>query len=322
MRIFLRDILVFVTILVGAYALVAAGGIDSYDSYVRGHLDKVRLAERLEGRRILIVGDSSAAFGLSAGDIERSTGVPTVNLALHGGLGAAFPLREAARLAREGDIVVLAFNWQMLATSKQGWIGALGASVLFEDPRCIRSVGPADAMRLLDGGHLALGQAFAWGMSSWKARLRGREQPPRPPYGREFFDERGDLVGHCSTERSGPLRRLAKEPLRVGDGFEAKFGEIEWFCGQLAARGVVVYRSSGVLLDAHWEIARPGVEEMQARLLAIPGLAELDAPDEAVCPLEFFFDSIAHLNCDGRAWRSARVAARLAERLAVPHDAQ
>lgn len=319
MRIFLRDILVFAFMLCATYAALVAGGIRNYDSYVRGHFDKLRAADAVEGPRILIVGDSSAAFGLSAGTIESIVGVPCVNLALHGGLEVAFPLAESERAARAGDVVVLAFNWKFLSRKDIGWNGALGASILFEDPRCARSICARDWMRLADDGHLALGQAMQWGIESWKLRMRGRTMEPSVPYSREWMDARGDLFGHCDLDtRAARERRQgadARASLVGGDGIAQRCRELDYFCKRLEARGVRVFRASGTTLESDWESWRQPVESMRRALLQLPGVSELDLPEEAVEPDDAVFDHDLHMNCEARERRSRRIGERLREAL-------
>lgn len=321
MRVFLRDILVFVVLLCATYGVLVAGGIRNYDSYVRGHVDKIRAAEAIAGPRILIVGDSSASFGLSAGIVESIVGMPCVNLAVHGALDAAFPLAEAARIARAGDVVVLAFNWRFLAKKNVGWSGALGASVLLEDPRCVRSVCGRDWMRLTDDGHLALGLALKWGLESWRLRMRGRTMDAPAPYAREWMDARGDLFGHCDREvpavRKSRVRAEGLVPDLGDSGFGTRLGELQAFCEQLETRGVRVVRASGTTLASDWDWWRPSIESMRIALLPLPGVSELDLPEEAVEPDDAAFDSEVHMGCEARERRSRRVGERLRELLAA-----
>jgi hypothetical protein len=322
MRVFLRDILVFAILLCATYAALAAGGIRNYDSYVRGHVDKIAAAEAIDGPRILIVGDSSAAFGISAGIIESAVGVPCVNLSLHGGLDASFPLAESERILRAGDVVLLAFNWRFLAKETTGWMGALGASVLFEEPRCARSVCLRDWMRLADDGHLALGQAMQWGIESWRLRTRGRAMEVPAPYSRRWMDSRGDLFGHCDRDtRAARARRPgsgSRSKLGAYKGFPQRREELDAFCQRLEARGVRVFRASGTTLESDWESSREAIESMRAGLLGLPNLVELDLPREAVEADDAAFDNDVHMNCEARERRSTRLGERLRNAMNAP----
>jgi hypothetical protein len=71
---------------------------------------KLSLARAIKKPKIIIVGGSNALFGFSAETIERETGIPTVNLATHQGVGPAYHLLNAERATSRGDTVLLAFE--------------------------------------------------------------------------------------------------------------------------------------------------------------------------------------------------------------------
>lgn len=314
MRKFLLDLLLFTAILVTAIVALILGGAANYDSYVRSHAVRMSLAEQSSEPRVLVVGDSSAAFGLNAGILGERAGMPAVNLALHGGLDIDFPLNEAEWILRPGDVVLLSFNWELLGNPRPHWTGALGISVLAADPSAAASVGAADWISVLDEAHLAVGQSLAWGAKAWGRKLRGRPplEPPAP-YGVQYLDAHADLVGHCGRPQ-GPLRIVAHR---------ADAARLSQRCERLAAfvraatqRGARVFWASGPVLGREGDSARlEAIEAAREQLLARTALPELATPSEERYADDDFYDSSAHLDCEARDERSARIGTRLREAL-------
>ena len=69
-------------------------------------------------KKILIVSGSNALFGMDAKQIESSTGVPTVNLGVHAGLGIDYILYQAKKTLKPGDIVLLPLEFSLYHQSK------------------------------------------------------------------------------------------------------------------------------------------------------------------------------------------------------------
>ena len=76
---------------------------------------KARLAARIPGPRLLVVGGSGALFGVSAQMIEQQTGVPTINMATHAGIYLDYHLYRIKEIARPGDTILLVCEYEFYA---------------------------------------------------------------------------------------------------------------------------------------------------------------------------------------------------------------
>lgn len=76
---------------------------------------KRELANRMPqtSKRIVILAGSNAMFSISAERIEQETGIPTINLSSHAGLGGEYLLNRAEPLLRTGDIVLLPLEYNL-----------------------------------------------------------------------------------------------------------------------------------------------------------------------------------------------------------------
>ena len=94
---------------VGAFSLTSGTPPNADDHYWTAYFqnEKERMAAQRAGPRILLFGSSSTFFGIKAAEIEKATGIPTINMATHGGNGVAYTLSEARKISRAGDIAII-----------------------------------------------------------------------------------------------------------------------------------------------------------------------------------------------------------------------
>ena len=79
-------------------------------------LDKERLLKEAPSPRLVLVGGSGLAFGIDSPTLEQALGgrYSVVNMGLHAGLGLDFMLNEALDGLREGDVVVLSPEYDIV----------------------------------------------------------------------------------------------------------------------------------------------------------------------------------------------------------------
>lgn len=75
--------------------------------------EKRQEALSVRERKILIVSGSNSLFGLSAEIISKEIGLPTVNFAVHAGLGIQYILDEPKNYLKPGDIVLLPLEYNL-----------------------------------------------------------------------------------------------------------------------------------------------------------------------------------------------------------------
>lgn len=68
-------------------------------------------------QRILIISGSNGLLGISAATISQTTGIETINLSSHAGLGGEYILRWASSLIREGDVILLPLEYQFYSAT-------------------------------------------------------------------------------------------------------------------------------------------------------------------------------------------------------------
>lgn len=77
------------------------------DGYLASLGDKVARLKSLSSPKIILVGNSSLAFGMDSEMLEDAFNMPAVNLGLHGSLGNAFHENVAKLNISSGDLVII-----------------------------------------------------------------------------------------------------------------------------------------------------------------------------------------------------------------------
>src|SRR5262249_3559080 len=79
------------------------------DLYAKKEAAAARIAEP----KIVIIGGSGVHFGYSGEAVTRATGIPTINLGVHAGLGGGYVLERAKKSLKSGDWAILALEPQL-----------------------------------------------------------------------------------------------------------------------------------------------------------------------------------------------------------------
>lgn len=267
--------------------------------------------------RILIVGGSSAAFGVDSERISRELSVPVVNLGLHAGLGVEFMLREVAAVATDDDLVILCpepmlsldgqYKLKCLAESLYPPSGAyferdlnLDAAIYIERFRHRLSVfrrslflPDTESSPVIDnrrnGDSLSSDTLDAL-HASW--------------YTRQAFNSFGDHIAHANDASPRPL---SFEKVSPYESWNAIFAMNEFANGF----GGAVFFYHAPLLENVVAGSDAFSAMYQADLDRKLCVRQLNTFTDSLFPLELFFDSALHLNGEGRQEHTGRLIAAL-----------
>lgn len=304
----MRGFLAGVAAFLGLQALVAAAVAWAWTTqappagYHSGSRVKHRRLEEAPSPRVVFVGGSSVSFGVDAAQVERALGRAAVNMGSYAWLGLAFMLAEVEGGLRTGDVVVLAPELELLTLPASRHFLV---RVLRENPRAFRLPAWEDKKWFLDHGHGPLGAEVRQLLSG----LAGGEEAPAAS-GKEF-DARGDFAAYDPSRP--PMRSV--EPYAVPGPDDPRLHErieaIHAFADRLRARGVRVWFAFPPLeaaQAARQADALAALDRALDRRLRVPRLGSLE---DALFPLELFYDSNYHLTADGRRRRTERLVERL-----------
>jgi len=266
---------------------------------------KERLAARIPGPRLLVVGGSCALFGINAQVIQQQTGYLTVNMATHAGLHLEYILDRIEKTARPGDTILLVPEYEFyLNRSSFGW-------EIHDDYILARDPGYFRQMSLPDKIGMATRIPFKRLQTGWRNR-RGttdHTRPPSPPYspytpispGIDCLDENGDEFFNTVAGQPPPSAAMQEPDVLLRDGFASKntdgFAELTAFIQWARSHHVTVLAAfpsivSQPIYDA--PTARKALETI-TRFYTSHGVPVVGNPQEAMLPLDQFFDTRYHL---------------------------
>lgn len=281
---------------VGALACYPAAVFsDTYQSVLQRKYDAL---VETDTPKIVIIGGSSAGFGINEAVLEEATGYSVVNLGLHAGFGAVVPTELSKANINEGDIVLLAYEYGWY---EPGYFKSFGTDLVMSgiDHRI-------DMYRYLPAEHYPklLGYLFEY------AEKKRTDVTTSGVYSSESFDMQGRMI----------LNRPVMTMEYVGN--EHIYGSIDTTNAVLASdvagylteykafveqKGASIYFIAPPLYEGAFQgdqeslslIARIATEEL--------GIPYISNPSEYLFSAEYMYDTIYHCNTAGELRRTEQI---------------
>ena len=278
---------------------------------------KERLAAQVSGPRLLLVAGSSALFSFNAELIEKETGYPTINMGTHAGLCLDYRLYRIRKIARPGDIVLIACEYEFYENGIANYSEWNDDYVLARDPDYFYQ------MPLLDKIDMATRIDFKRLQTGWRRRdVHYHERPlGGPPYsvytpivpGIDCLDDHGDEVFNTSAARA-PSKLGGGERLvpTLVDGLPSTdtlgFNLLAAFFRWAQANRVTVLATFPAITHQPVYDQPKGKQAIQTitRFYADHGVPVIGTAEEAMLPSDQFFDTMYHLTHEAALTRTER----------------
>lgn len=315
----------FIRYLSGILALLLAYGIVLYglfylqlgaetegSRWIKTHLQrKEAVAAAQAGPRLLVVGGSSAFFGVRAGMLQRSLGMPAANLAVHAGLGLRYILDRTRKIARPGDTLLLGFEYAMYQSADFDQVAI--DYIAARDPDYFRKLSAEERLTFI----------AATPLSRVGLGLLGMMRAPAP--GRKLYDsleadDHGDLINNYPDEVTA-TKIAGLKPLSYHTSEEslALLREFSAWASCMGIRVIVVYPpflgfpdyAEGALGHFFAELERFWKEQ--------PVVA-LGMPGDFLYPGSLMYDSHYHLNVAGAEIHTERLIQGMRQIISVAAD--
>jgi hypothetical protein len=284
---------------------------------------KRALADSSPSPRIVVLGGSSALFGIDARQVTAEAGVFTMNMGLHATMRMDRLLAVGEETARRGDVFVLALehtfydcaevlwtDWQirnMLAWDRPYFDGLPLRSRL---TGIFTAGGPDLSINILAG---KIGSSLApWRYADRLDALEpeqvifaryqsGKSRSDRFSYSAYNIDDHGDILNTRGTSFGG----AGVSATMPGPICPTIAGILSRFVADLKAKGArVVVAHTPYLVDG---APAPGWQEAEEAFLhdlAAIGVEVADHREKLFFPRTSFFNTSLHLNEDGRRERT------------------
>lgn len=285
-----------------ALCCCAGGGVYTHTYYGALGIQYDRLRS-VEGEKVVLIGNSSVAFGMDSALFEELYGKPMVSFGLYGTLGTRLMLDLSKAGVRRGDTVVIApelnadafsmnYNTQatLKATEKRADILAHAEFELFDD---------------------IIGGSLSYGITRLGYLLSGTVPVNDGAYKYESVNEYGEI---SAEERPGNIMRTGylDEPLlgsfdEIGADFidfvndyiawcRLRGAEVYFACAPVNGRAA---EAQGITDDVLLEIYGRLAEEIDCPVIS--------DPTQYVYDYRYFYDTNLHLNASGTVLRTVRL---------------
>ena len=266
-------------------------------------IDKENLLHATASPKIVFVGGSNVAMGIDSPLVEAQAGMPVVNMGLHGGLGLRFDLNEVKPYVHAGDLIVVSPEYQSLTGLVDGDETLL--DVLYLYPEAARYLEPGQFVMLASRLPASIQVQFMGLVANVFTTQAA------PLYTREGFDRHGDETSHLN--KASPIDLTDKHlfgsaPLAVDEESIRVLNEFDAYARGVGARVVLVYPP---LPDTQYAENKKIIQQVCQELHVKSTVRVLGSPSDSVFPIDYFFDTLYHLNARGREERTAKIIADL-----------
>lgn len=313
MRRFLLELSKFLTVqlVILSACAVTFFGYPNKHHYLAAAQDKQARLESLEGPRIIIVGDSGAAYGVYSPILkERFPDYEPVNMALMAAVGLPTMLAEVHDEIREDDVVVIILAYQHFDRYVRSWeffnYLAYRPDMTFTKPW-------RETTEVIDMAFFFFHRAIH---SLRRTLTIGPHVPRDPPMHREGFNEYGDLVSHHTMTPVPNLDfSMADMTFQKPEYSDMIIGDINEFAAYAESRGARVFFLFPAISDATWEENGEVIRALGTHIRDGLELPTLNQPGDVIYDKEDFFDTFYHLTGDAAKRRTTALADALEQQL-------
>lgn len=299
MKIFIKRVVTILIILCLIIVPVTLFGlIKVCPQYINGYNaamnDKVGRLQTIEGRKIVLVGNSNVAFGFRSDMIEDEFGIPVVNAGLHGAIGNAFHEQVCKLNVHEGDIYIVchtSFDDDDSISAKEAWITIENSFSLW---RLIRI---KDVDSMAKGFPSYLFKCF----SLWKDNKGNLSEPGH--YTRAAFNEYGDMA----VPRDERVIEFSSGDIDlpiIGDTETKRLNRLSKY---LEKRGAKLVMAGYPIPDVEFAPSDKSYDEFTEKLKSVYCFPVISDYKNYKMDQDLFFDTKYHLNDEGVIVRTEKL---------------
>lgn len=280
--------------------------IPNSSDYMGAFIDKQKTLEIVESPKVVFVGGSNLAFGLDSPLVEKTLGFPVVNTGLHAGLGLKFILDHVRQFIQPNDLVIVVPEYEILYEEAIIDYSLWCSTVLEHFPDGLRYFSPKDYIQALQGF-----PNFAYSKLIFRTiyRLKTGRSLSTDDYRRDGFNKYGDEVSHLGKPSWDLSEELSFEIKDFDINNAAKI--LNEFNSDVDRRGGKVVFMFPPIPDVRYQKNKLQIESIYRQLYSSLKMPILGMPKDYIFPLTYFYNTVYHLNTEGRLARTEKVIADL-----------
>lgn len=295
----MKKIIYKIFILVLAVILTVVGILiisPTYQNHILASLnDKHKYLSESNRKRIIIVGGSSALFGIDSKLIEKEfKDYDVVNMGLHAGLGLEFMLNDIKKDIREGDIIIINSEYSHFYGKTNGE-AVLNNVIVYNEFKNFSSLSIENIKVMLNGlpeflrGQLA---GIILGESSGDKNIMKRNNISEDGDIKDFDNKKFNI-----TSSKNGMGKYDYKNIEIINKFN-KFAE---------GKGAKVYLTLAPLLDDQYSYWKEYISEIIEKIEENSQVRLISNVDQVIFEEKYMYDSVYHLNYEGRKLRTERL---------------
>jgi hypothetical protein len=264
------------------------------NTYLEGIVQKHERLLSIKSPKIIIAGGSNMAFGINSEEIEKEFSMPVVNLSIHGGLGAPFILGELKESIAPGDVVFLSLEYFLgdgddRLKKHASEIFPPASKYYTMDRDTSLFIYLDDIRENIKNGIISLinPQRF----------LRDKI------YSRDAFNKYGDVISHLDKENKTSLSGKQVMEYEYWNKIEA----INEFYNYASRMNTSVFYLFPTFAESQYEKNKEVISLLREDLDSDLKIDIINEPSTFVFNDSLFFDTVYHLNKNGREKRTVKM---------------
>jgi len=268
---------------------------------------KHAILEGIKGKKIILVGGSGVANGLSAAIIEKNvSGYKAVNMGLNAGLGLRFNINEIKEYIQRGDLIILSPEYDNFEGGYDGSVQILKAVNMA--PFTSKYVTSEQYRSLLLNESLTFiqlkAQTYFDGFTSIFTHASVK------------INEKGDRISESASRDVSRMEFNFKIDPKAYTECTAILKNFDAFCRE---RGAIAVLSFPSIPSIQYKASQKELDALNTKLKKDTEILILHPPSETVFDPAYFDDTVYHLNKFGREIRSLKIAALIKSMLTTSH---
>ncbi|QKX03905.1 hypothetical protein HN014_02950 [Aquimarina sp. TRL1] len=272
---------------------------ETSDAFMAAMNDKHMAASKIKKPKIILLGGSNLVFGVNSKQIGEAVGMPIVNMGLHAQLGLEFILNEAKNLIRDNDVVILSMEHLMTLEGNKE-LQSL-AAYYYPESRTYYDKEERGLSFFLEDRHLS----FKKIIDRWFG-LKELDEV----YSRRTFNEEGD--GTLHLPKPGLKELGSKEVIK--EHKKQEIHALNAFLETVMSQNITLLFSYAPYEQSEYQKNREVLDKIHEAIKEKLKWEIISEPDDFVYPADYFFDSVYHLNKEGRSIHTTRLIEKLKNR--------
>lgn len=295
MKKFLYNVFQMLTIVSIGYCFIVmyvSGSAKINNSYLSSIIDKHKRIKEIKSPKIILAGGSNLAFGINSEKIQNEFSVPVVNLGLHAGLGLEFMVNELKELIKEKDVVFISIEYFL---DKEG---------KYELKNHIRLSYPNAANYY----HKNIKKEIQLHIVNTRKNLKrlnqkGSDDVLHSVYSSQSFNKYGDVVGHLDQLPPKIIEDRFKFNYRYWEGIEI----LNDFNNYAKSKNVNVFFLFPNYPGSEYMRNEVVLSKLENNIIRNLSFEVINIPQDFLYNDGFFFDTVYHLNKEGREIRTIKL---------------